>query len=38
MVEVSDVIRGLAGQGRIVLVITHDYEFMQRACDRVLRL
>ena len=38
MVEVSGVIRSLARQGRIVLVVTHDQEFMQRACDRVLRL
>ncbi len=38
MVEVSGVIRNLAQQGRIVLVVTHDQEFMQRSCDRVLRL
>ena len=38
MVEVSGVIRNLARQGRIVLVVTHDREFMQRSCDRVLRL
>lgn len=38
MAEVSGVIRGLARQGRIVLVVTHDQEFLQRACDRVLRL
>lgn len=38
MVEVSGVIRDLARRGRIVLVVTHDQEFMQRACDRVLRL
>lgn len=38
MVEVSGVIRNLAQQGRIVLVVTHDQEFLQRACDRVLRL
>ena len=38
MVEVSGVIRDLARQGRIVLVVTHDQEFLQRACDRVLRL
>ena len=38
MVEVSGVIRNLARQGRIVLVVTHDQEFLQRACDRVLRL
>ena len=38
MVEVSGVIRSLAQRGRIVLVVTHDQEFMQRSCDRVLRL
>ena len=38
MVEVSGVIRDLARQGRIVLVVTHDQEFLQRACDRVLHL
>ena len=38
MMEVSGVIRSLAQQGRIVLVVTHDQEFLQRACDRVLRL
>lgn len=38
MVEVSGVIRSMAQQGRIVLVVTHDQEFLQRACDRVLRL
>ena len=38
MVEVSEVIRSLAQHGRIVLVVTHDQEFMQKACDRVLRL
>lgn len=38
MAEVSGVIRNLARQGRIVLVVTHDQEFLQRACDRVLRL
>ena len=38
MAEVSGVIRSLARQGRTVLVVTHDQEFLQRACDRVLRL
>ena len=38
MVEVSGVLRDLARRGRIVLVVTHDQEFLQRACDRVLRL
>lgn len=38
MVEVSEVIRSLARHGRMVLVVPHDQEFMQRACDRVLQL
>ena len=38
MQAVADVVRGLAREGRIVLVITHDNEFLQAACDRVLRL
>ena len=38
MLEVSGVLRDLARRGRIVLVVTHDQEFLQRSCDRVLRL
>ena len=38
MVEVSGVLRDLARRGRIVLVVTHDQEFLQRSCHRVLRL
>lgn len=38
MLEVSRVIRGLAGQKRIVLVVSHDREFMERACDRILEM
>ncbi|EET58382.1 ABC transporter, ATP-binding protein [Marvinbryantia formatexigens DSM 14469] len=38
MKQVSAVVRSLAQQGRIVLVISHDREFMQEACDRLLEL
>lgn len=38
MQSVARVIRELAAQGRVVLVVTHDDEFAQCACDRVLRL
>lgn len=38
MQSVAQVVRDLAAQGRVVLVVTHDYEFAQCACDRVLRL
>ena len=36
MVEVGKVLRMLANQGKIVIVISHDREFMQLACDRIL--
>lgn len=38
MRSVSQVIRDLARQGHIVLVVSHDGEFMEMACDRMLRL
>ena len=36
MVEVSGVIRDLAEQGHMILVVSHDREFMEMSCDRVL--
>lgn len=38
MKKVSSVIRFLAEQGHIVLVVSHDREFMQEACDCVLAI
>ena len=38
MKKVSKVIRDLAKQGHIVLVVSHDREFMQEACDSVLTI
>lgn len=38
MCEVSAVVRLLAEQGHIVLVVSHDTEFMERTCDRVLTI
>ena len=38
MRSVAQVVREMAAQGRVVLVVTHDYEFAQCACDRALRL
>lgn len=38
MLEVSGVIRSLAEQGHIILVVSHDKEFMQMACDRLLEI
>lgn len=36
MLEVSAVIRSLADRGHIVLVVSHDREFMEKSCDRIL--
>lgn len=38
MKRVSQAVRELADQGHIVLVVSHDREFMQEACDQVLAL
>ena len=38
MQGVAQSVRQLASQGHIVLVVTHDREFLQCACDRVLQL
>lgn len=38
MREVCSVVRDLAKRGHIVVVVSHDREFMQSACDRVLEL
>ena len=38
MIRVSTVLRKLAAQGHFVLVVTHDMELIESACDRCLRL
>ena len=38
MMEVCRITKQLATDGRIVLVVSHDKEFMQEACDRLLTL
>lgn len=38
MLEVSRMVRNLAGKGCIVLVVSHDREFLERTCDRILKL
>ena len=37
MVRVSAVIRSLAA-GRIIFIVTHDYEFIRKACTRIVHL
>ncbi|PXV95890.1 monosaccharide ABC transporter ATP-binding protein (CUT2 family) [Lachnotalea glycerini] len=38
MIMVSTRLKKLAKSGRIVIVVTHDKEFMLSACDRVLKI
>ena len=38
MVRLAVLIRHLAGMGKIIFIVTHDYEFVCRTCTRVLLL
>ncbi len=38
MVEISALIRNLVDNGKFIFVISHDYEFILRTCDAVLRI
>ena len=38
MVRLSALIRRLADSGKIIFIVTHDYEFVCRTCTRVLHL
>ena len=38
MVRLAALIRQLAGSGKIVFIVTHDYEFVCRSCTRILHL
>lgn len=38
MLRVSELLKGLAQQGKTVLVISHDAEFLLETCDRLLHL
>ena len=38
MVRLSALIRRLADSGKIIFIVTHDYEFVCRTCQRVLHL
>lgn len=38
MVWLSTLIRRLSGMGKVIFIVTHDYEFVCRSCTRVLHL
>ncbi len=38
MIQVRDLFYNLAGQNKLIFVISHDYEFMGAVCSRIIRL
>ena len=38
MVRLSSLIRRLSDMGKVIFIVTHDYEFVCRTCTRVLHL
>ena len=38
MVRLSSLIRRLSDKGKVIFIVTHDYEFVCRTCTRVLHL
>lgn len=38
MVRLSSLIRQLSDMGKVIFIVTHDYEFVCRSCTRVLHL
>lgn len=35
MLEVSDMIRRLGGESKIIIIVSHDFEFLSRTCDKI---
>ena len=38
MLHLSALVRQLAGAGKVIFIVTHDYEFVCRTCNRILHL
>ena len=38
MCQVGELLRKLASDGHIILVVTHDYEFLNKTCDGHIRI
>ncbi|CVI64931.1 Putative HMP/thiamine import ATP-binding protein YkoD [Clostridiales bacterium CHKCI001] len=36
MCQVSDLVKKLAAQGKVLFIVTHDYEFLTLTCNRIL--
>ncbi|MEY8357256.1 ATP-binding cassette domain-containing protein [Lachnospiraceae bacterium 54-53] len=38
MLEVSDMIRKLCREGKIIIIVSHDFEFLNRTCDKIFNM
>ena len=38
MIQVSQLFQTLSAMGKVIFVVTHDYEFLVSACSRILHL
>ena len=38
MTQVANLVKELAAMGKIIFIVTHDYEFVCRTCTRVLHI
>lgn len=38
MLEVSNMIRGLNKQDKVILVVSHDFEFLGKTCDKIFNM
>ena len=38
MLEVSDMIRKLNDENKIIIIVSHDFEFLDRTCDKIFNM
>lgn len=38
MLEVSDMIRRLNGENKVIIIVSHDFEFLNLTCDKILNM
>lgn len=38
MLEVSDMVRGLNKENKVIIIVSHDFEFLSRTCDKIFNM
>ena len=38
MLEVSNMIRKLNDENKVILIVSHDFEFLSRTCDKIFNM